>query len=483
MTLKSTSKFAKTVERLLMSPTRHQIDDYCTAIQRLTWQRHGIFIAAAMLAALYIDPLVAVICYSACVLADMLDMRLAKRVKNWDGRDQATARIIGKRIVLNTVLSALSIVIFVSVIALGQEEGGHFTPLFFLFAAALFCAMNNHQILGALIVRLVMYAAGFAFIAMIDVVRVFPPINHPIWLQFFTTVFVMYFILDVSRMYLTMYRENMEHLKDLEAEHKKTKHALQVKSNFVSTVSHELRTPLTSIKGSLDLIESGALGEVPEHLETVLNLAGRNCVRLSELINDILDVQSLEAGRFVSDFKPLCVEDLVEEAVHINFGFADNHGVYLDHVRADTETWILGDRRRLMQVITNLISNAVKFSGSGEVVNVRSDNLDSKVVIFVEDNGIGIPEDSQDKVFGQFGQIDNSDQRDYGGTGLGMNISKQIVELHRGVIDYVSEMGVGTTFMVALDTIEPPAQIAPLSAPDEAWEAEDERPMRLASVG
>ncbi|WP_375690971.1 sensor histidine kinase [Pseudooceanicola sp. LIPI14-2-Ac024] len=482
MTKTTLSRATKRFRRAFMSPTRKQIEDYVAAITTLIWQRQAIFFSAMVLAAFYIDATKALLLYTCVLLTELLDLRLARRVRNWEGKDQRTARKIMVQILINTTLSALAITGFVVMIALEQRLGGHFTPLFFLFAAALFCAMNNHQILGALIVRLAIYAAGFTFIALIDVLRFMPPITSYIWLQFFTVAFVMYFILDVSRLYLGMYRANLAHLERLEAEHEKTKIAYKVKSNFVSTVSHELRTPLTSIKGSLDLIQAGSIGPVPDHLKPVLDLAGRNCVRLSDLINDILDVQSLEAGRFVSELKPINAEAMVEEAVQVNYGFADKHGVYIDFIRPETATYILADQRRLIQVLTNLISNAVKFSDKGDAVSVRCEQVDDKVVIFVEDNGIGIPENSREKVFGQFYQIDSSDQRDYGGTGLGMNISKQIVELHNGVIDYVSELGVGTTFMVALDIIDPPLE----SEEDDAgpgWTRLDGTPVRLAAAG
>ncbi|WP_088625472.1 cell wall metabolism sensor histidine kinase WalK [Oceanicola sp. 22II-s10i] len=443
------------LERLFLSPTRQQIVDYTTTISKLLFQRHGIFLSATVLAAVYVDATKAILCYSMVLLAEVLDLRLARKVSNWEGKDPKTARRIAWQILFNTLVSALAITAFVVQIALEQRVGGHFTPLFFLFAAALFCAMNNHQILGALILRLTIYAFAFGFIALIDIIRYAPPLSSYIWLQFFTVAFVMYFILDVSRLYLGMYKKNLAHLESLEEEHEKVKAAFRVKSNFVSTVSHELRTPLTSIKGSLDLMAAGSLGPVPDHLKSVLDLAGRNCERLSALINDILDVQSLEAGRFVSELKPLSVEDFVHEAVQVNYGFADKHGVYLDYQRPETDTMILGDRRRLIQVMTNLMSNAVKFSERGDAVTIRTEAHGDKAVIFVEDNGIGIPADAREKVFAQFEQVDNSDRRSHSGTGLGMNITRQIVDLHKGVIDFASEQGVGTTFMVAFSRWTP----------------------------
>ncbi|MDF1853976.1 HAMP domain-containing sensor histidine kinase [Pseudooceanicola sp.] len=468
MTALTDTKYIRFLRRAFLHQTRQQIVDYTTAIRALIWQRQGIFAAATVLAVAYINAPKALLCYSIVLLTELLDLRLARRVANWEGTGAKQARAFSIQILLNTALSATAITLFVLMVALEQRSGDHFAPLFFLFAAALFCAMNNHNIIGALVIRLAIYAVGFTTIALIDVVRYMPPITSPIWLQFFTVVFVMYFILDVSRLFLGMYRENQAYITKLEAEHAKTMSAFKVKSNFVSTVSHELRTPLTSIKGSLDLIASGALGTFPKELAPVLDLAGRNCKRLSDLINDILDVQSMEAGHFLSDLKPLCLEELIEDAVQMNHGFADTHGVYLDYVNPGTRTFISADSRRMTQVMTNLISNAVKFSDHGETVTLRCEQADTKVVVFVEDNGIGIPEGSQDKVFGQFSQVDSSDERDVGGTGLGMNITKQIVELHKGVIDYFSELGVGTTFMVAFDRIPEPSKDAVAEKPNKA---------------
>ncbi|MEM8730198.1 MAG: HAMP domain-containing sensor histidine kinase, partial [Pseudomonadota bacterium] len=225
------------------------------------------------------------------------------------------------------------------------------------------------------------------------------------------------------------------------------------------TVSHELRTPLTSIKGSLDLINSGMLGSVPDKMEPILSIAGRNSGRLAALINDILDLQRIEAGEMNYRFEILDVEALLEEAVAANEAFAEQFDVDLVCLPNPAgQVFVKGDEVRLMQVLTNVLSNAVKFSHEGEEVQVGYQTLGDKVRIFVRDSGIGIPAGAHDTVFENFSQVDSSDQRKVGGTGLGMSISRQIVEHHSGLIDYVSVIGQGTTFYIDLDLVKVQAE-------------------------
>ena len=222
----------------------------------------------------------------------------------------------------------------------------------------------------------------------------------------------------------------------------------------MAVVSHELRTPLTSIKGSLDLVNSGMLGPMPEKAQSILKIAGKNSERLAALINDILDLQKIEAGEVDYRFAPVDVRDLVLDAVDSNRGYANTlkRKIHAD-VDGREPLLIRADEKRLMQVMANVISNALKFSHEGGLVTVAFSRIGSKVRITVEDSGVGIPENSKDKVFGKFTQVDSTDVREVGGTGLGMNISKKIVEDHGGVIDYTSTPGEGTTFFIDLDIL------------------------------
>ncbi len=434
---------------------KQQLRDYVDVTSKLIWQRQGIFFSATVLSALYFDPIKSFACYGAVLFTEVVDLILARRINSWRGHDSTKARHFMMWVMANTALSAAAISLFVTVIALQQGPGGHFTPLFFLFAAALFAAMNNHQLLPALTLRLFIYGCTFAFIVFLDIWRVAPPLSSVLWLHVFTVAFVMYFIIDISFAFLRMYRNNLAQLEKLAEEHTRTLAAYNVKSEFVSTVSHELRTPLTSIKGSLDLIETGALGKVPEAMQPIIDLATKNSHRLANLINDILDLQKLESGEVEYRLAPLDVRVLVQDAIDATRGYAETLKIRLEADLPELrDVFINADESRLMQVMANIISNALKFSNEGGLVTVSYRIHGHKVRILVRDTGIGIPDGARQKVFEQFSQIDSSDQRSIGGTGLGMNISKRIVERLGGVIDYTSVLGEGTTFFIEFDRLD-----------------------------
>ncbi|WP_339106670.1 sensor histidine kinase [Roseovarius rhodophyticola] len=303
----------------------------------------------------------------------------------------------------------------------------------------------------ALAIRLALYGVSFVIIVVRDLWVERPPLTSELWLHFFTVIFVMYFLIDCSIVFLKLYRKNLAHLNKLHKEHERTKAAYKIKSQFVSTVSHELRTPLTSIKVSLDLLNTGALGPIPANMQTIVETAGKNSDRLSRLIDDVLDLQKLEAGEMTYRMEVLNVQVFLTDAVEGNAGFADMHRVTL-MPEFDEKPWLFveADEMRLMQVLSNVISNAVKFSNQGDIVTVGCMTLDSRVRIYVQDRGKGIPQGSEEKVFGRFSQIDSSDRRQVGGTGLGMNISREIVEHFKGTLTYESSEGQGTTFFIDL---------------------------------
>lgn len=314
--------------------------------------------------------------------------------------------------------------------------------------------MHNSQMFGILILRLSIYGITFLFIAFLDVVRYAPPITSPIWLQFFTIMFVLFFIADISAKFYRGYQERLKQMKLMEEEHDRTKAALEVKSQFLSTVSHELRTPLTSIIGSLELVNNGVLGDIPQNFKPVIEIATKNSRRLANLIDDLLDLQKIEAGEIRFNLQPICANDLAREAVDSISGYASMLGISLEMQSCKGECYIMGDQKRLIQVMNNLLSNALKFSKENGAVKVRVENVASRVRISVEDKGTGIPENAEERVFGKFSQIDSSDVRKVGGTGLGLNITKQIVEHHDARIGYVSALGVGSTFYVDFDRLE-----------------------------
>lgn len=225
----------------------------------------------------------------------------------------------------------------------------------------------------------------------------------------------------------------------------------RLKKEFVSTVSHELRTPLTSIRGSLGLLQGGVAGELPAQARSLVEIALKNAERLVRLINDILDIEKIEAGRMVFDFKELPLRPLVLQALEANQGFAAQFGVRLEGTALPPEPWkVRVDPDRLLQVLTNLLSNAVKFSPAGAAVEVLAERRGGEVRVTVRDHGPGIPEAFRSRIFSKFAQADSSDTRKKGGTGLGLSIAKAIVEKMGGRIGFFSREGEGTDFFFDL---------------------------------
>lgn len=228
------------------------------------------------------------------------------------------------------------------------------------------------------------------------------------------------------------------------------KRAEKVKEDFVSTVSHELRTPLTSIKGSLSLMKSGNLGEVPEDMKSMLDVAYRNSDRLIRLINDILDIGRIESGKLDHLMAPLDLGDVLDEALQANEGYGTEFKVTFVRANDAPKARVMGDHDRLIQVMSNLISNAAKFSPENGQVEISLSRRDGGFRVAVTDHGPGIPEDFRDKIFGKFSQADSTDTRQKGGTGLGLYIAKAIVEKHGGKIGFHTQTGKGTTFFFDL---------------------------------
>ncbi|MBO9428100.1 HAMP domain-containing sensor histidine kinase [Sulfitobacter sp. R18_1] len=423
-----------------------KIKDYIALANKFIWKRQGSFLAAAILAAIYFDAITVFGYYSIVVLTELLDVRLGWSAKNWDGQDLITGRKILKRIAINTTISAVAISAFIINIAVQQAAPGHFTPLFFMLSASVFAAMYNSQMSGILLLRLSIYMFAFVYIALLDVFRFTPPLSSNIWLELWTVIFVLYFIGDIAMKFYLGYQWNIKQMDRLKEENERTKAALEVKSQFLSVVSHELRTPLTSIIGSLELMKNNKAQAFPDSLMPVLNIAARNGHRLHALVEDLLDLQKLEAGEMVFEFKPMDAGDLVREAIDATAGYASKVGVQVEIDACEEGCVIKADQKRLIQVLNNLLSNALKFSDEGAVVTVNVSAIDDRVRISVQDEGVGIPDGVRDVVFGKFTQVDSSDIRKVGGTGLGLNISQQIIERHDAEIDYVSEVGKGTTF-------------------------------------
>jgi GAF domain-containing protein len=225
--------------------------------------------------------------------------------------------------------------------------------------------------------------------------------------------------------------------------------ASQHKSQFLANMSHELRTPLNAILGYAELLVDGIYGAVPERAMGVLERVQNNGKHLLALINDVLDLSKIEAGQLVLTFEDYALPDVVQSVVTATEALASTKGLKMSATVAPGLPTGHGDARRLSQVLMNLVGNALKFTDEGEVaIGARAEN--GQFVLTVRDTGPGIAAEDQDKIFGEFQQVDNSNTRKKGGTGLGLAISKRMVEMQGGSIAVESELGHGATFRVTL---------------------------------
>lgn len=223
----------------------------------------------------------------------------------------------------------------------------------------------------------------------------------------------------------------------------------RMKSELVSIVSHELRTPLTSISGALGLIVGGALGEPSPTMLQMLTIAHQNSLRLGRLVDDLLDMDKLVAGKMTLQLHGHSLARQMQLATEANQGYAAKHGVYLQLEPLPT-LQLIADDDRLQQVLANLISNAVKFSPEGGTVSLGAQQRGAWVRIWVRDQGPGIAPEFHARIFQKFSQADSSDTRQKGGTGLGLAISKELIEHMHGRIGFDSEPGHGACFWCEL---------------------------------
>ena len=221
----------------------------------------------------------------------------------------------------------------------------------------------------------------------------------------------------------------------------------KMKSEFITTVNHELRTPLTSIYGSLDLLQRFADDQLDQKCKRLLHLAHEGCGRLSNLINDILDQEKIAAGKMEYRMEVVDVGELVEDIVSRHDGLAERFNVNFVVQSDCTGIQAYLDPSRFNQAVVNLLSNAAKFSPAGANVEVSTTlETDNRICIAVSDYGPGIPENFRKRIFEKFAQADASTTRKAAGTGLGLNITKSIIEAFDGTVTFESEVDVGTTF-------------------------------------
>ncbi len=235
-----------------------------------------------------------------------------------------------------------------------------------------------------------------------------------------------------------------------------------IKSEFVSVASHELRTPLAAIKNAVQLILKGKTGAINENQEKFLSMAERNINRLTNILNDLLNLSRIESGKIELKFKTVALEEIIELTASSLRPQADTKSIQIEVDVPESLPEVYGDPEKVEQILTNLIGNAIKFSpeGGNILINAkihsteRGGDFGDRVAVSVKDTGIGIPPEHLEAIFEKFHQVEGSLHRSVSGTGLGLAITKGLVEAHQGKIWVESDMGRGSTFTFTLPSIE-----------------------------
>jgi signal transduction histidine kinase len=232
----------------------------------------------------------------------------------------------------------------------------------------------------------------------------------------------------------------------------------RLKREFYAMVTHDLRSPLTSIRGTFGLLIQGAYGEIPDLAKTKCERAENNVIRMVGLVNDLLDIEKIEAGKWELSLDTFPISEVVNSSIDSVQALAQQKEITIDHEPVDVE--IFADARRLIQVLVNLLSNAIKFSPNKSTVVVSVKQIPGWVEVAVTDQGRGIPKDDLSKVFNKFEQVSVTDATLKGGTGLGLAVCKGIIEEHKGTIGVESEEGKGTTFWFRIPSLVGALQVS-----------------------
>ena len=250
---------------------------------------------------------------------------------------------------------------------------------------------------------------------------------------------------ELHRLYESQHRASQE----LQRLNGQLQEASKAKSNFLANMSHELRTPMNAILGFVEMMLDDIYGEVPSHLKEPLTDVQTNGKHLLHLINDVLDLSKIEAGRMELVLAEYSVQDVVETVRASLQSLALEKGLAFETTVGDDIPLALGDGKRIAQCLMNLVGNALKFSKQGRVA-VSVQQQGANLLYRVTDTGIGIPKEELDNIFVEFQQLDTAITREFSGTGLGLNITKKFVEMHGGRIWVESELGKGSTFSFSI---------------------------------
>lgn len=237
----------------------------------------------------------------------------------------------------------------------------------------------------------------------------------------------------------------------LEKANRELKKLDQLKSDFIASVSHDIRTPLSSVQESIALVLDGAVDTKSENGKKILEIAKRSIGRLTSMINDLLDFSKLEAGKMRLHIEPADIQILIDEVLGSLKSLAEKKKIKLDFKPLDEFPKVACDADRMIQVLTNLVGNAIKFTPENGTVRVRAETISSeRIQITVSDTGIGVLKEDLDRIFERFEQVKGAAPKGVSGAGLGLSICKEFVKLHGGDIRAESEMGKGSRFMISL---------------------------------
>lgn len=308
-------------------------------------------------------------------------------------------------------------------------------------------------------------AFSIAIVIILDIWQAFFEFSFPIFL--FLTAFE---TLRVILMAIVRYPMTIQELKDwnekleervekrtaeLEEANAKLRELDQMKTTFVQQASHDLRTPLAAIKGSLDNLSIGVAGELNEKQKKILNRATRSVDRLTDLINDVLDLSRLETGRIKVEKANISFATIVKSAVRENQSAADVRRIAIDFTSTDDSLFIYADAGKMERVAGELINNAIKYTPEEGTITVRLEDQDRYARLSVQDTGIGMSAEDCKKIWSRFYRTYDS-QFFAKGSGLGLSIVKELVEMHQGTIQVKSEKGKGTTFTLFLPLVQKP---------------------------
>ncbi|WP_292468217.1 PAS domain S-box protein [Methanolobus sp.] len=225
----------------------------------------------------------------------------------------------------------------------------------------------------------------------------------------------------------------------------------RIKSEFLANMSHELRTPLTTVIGFSDILGEGLAGNLSEKQLGYVNHINKSGRHLLEIINDILDLFKIESGKMELECEDFPVSDVLDEVKASMCPLARKKSIQLKFINEIENDNIYADKMKFRQIMLNLLSNAIKFTADEGKVSIIAKKIDDHIQVSVSDTGIGIPEDMQEDIFSPFTQVDASNKRKYGGTGLGLALVKQFVDMHHGKIWLKSEEGKGSTFTFTIN--------------------------------